>query len=59
MQSTGRHAEGTAVWFNKKKKGQRSYYPFIVAGLGGSCLAGAARIARDANGGATVRDPWR
>ena len=25
--STGRHAEGTAVGFNKKKKGARSYYP--------------------------------
>ena len=25
--STGRYAEGTAVGFNKKKKGQRSYYP--------------------------------
>ena len=25
--STGRFAEGTAVGFNKKKKGQRSYYP--------------------------------
>ena len=27
VQSTGRRAEGTAVGFNKKKKGQRSYYP--------------------------------
>jgi hypothetical protein len=27
--STGRWAEGTAVGFNKKKKGQRSYYPLI------------------------------
>lgn len=27
--STGRHAEGTAVGFNKKKKGQRSYYPLF------------------------------
>lgn len=25
--STNRHAEGTAIGFNKKKKGQRSYYP--------------------------------
>ncbi len=25
--STGRYAEGTAVGYNKKKKGQRSYYP--------------------------------
>lgn len=25
--STNRHAEGTSVGFNKKKKGQRSYYP--------------------------------
>lgn len=28
--STGRHAEGTAVGFNKKKKGERSYYPWFV-----------------------------
>jgi hypothetical protein len=27
--STGRAAEGTAVGFNKKKKGQRSYYPLF------------------------------
>lgn len=27
--STGRWAEGTAVGFNKKKKGQRSYYPLF------------------------------
>ena len=27
--STGRHAEGTAVGFNKHKKGQRSYYPLF------------------------------
>lgn len=27
--STGRHAEGTAVGYNKKKKGQRSYYPLF------------------------------
>ena len=26
---TGRSAEGTAVGFNKKKKGQRSYYPLF------------------------------
>jgi len=26
---TGRRAEGTAVGFNKKKKGQRSYYPLF------------------------------
>lgn len=26
---TGRHAEGTAVGFNKHKKGQRSYYPLF------------------------------
>lgn len=29
VQSTGRRAEGTAVGFNKKKKGQRSYYPLF------------------------------
>ena len=29
VQSTGRHAEGTAVGFNKKKKGKRSYYPLF------------------------------
>ena len=27
--STNRHSEGTAVGFNKKKKGQRSYYPLF------------------------------
>lgn len=27
--STGRHAEGTAVGFNKNKKGERSYYPLF------------------------------
>lgn len=27
--STGRFAEGTAIGFNKKKKGQRSYYPLF------------------------------
>jgi len=26
---TGRHAEGTAVGFNRNKKGQRSYYPLF------------------------------
>ena len=30
VQSTNRHAEGTAVGFNKKKKGQRSYYPLFA-----------------------------
>jgi hypothetical protein len=29
VQSTGRWAEGTAVGFNKKKKGARSYYPLF------------------------------
>ena len=29
VQNTGRHAEGTAVGFNKKKKGSRSYYPLF------------------------------
>jgi hypothetical protein len=29
VQSTRRHAEGTAVGFNKKKKGARSYYPLF------------------------------
>jgi hypothetical protein len=28
---TGRYAEGTAIGFNKKKKGQRSYYPLFCA----------------------------
>src|SRR5690606_19466228 len=34
--ATGRFAEGTAVGFNRKKKGQRSYYPLFctVAQLG-------------------------
>lgn len=30
VQSTNRHAEATAVGFNKKKKGQRSYYPLFA-----------------------------
>ena len=30
VQSTARHAEGTAVGFNKKKKGSRSYYPLFA-----------------------------
>jgi hypothetical protein len=30
VQSTTRHAEGTAVGFNKKKKGARSYYPLFA-----------------------------
>src|SRR5690606_11145387 len=29
VQSTKRRAEGTAVGFNKKKKGARSYYPLF------------------------------
>ena len=29
VQSTGRFAQGTAVGFNKKKKGARSYYPLF------------------------------
>ena len=29
VQSTGRHAEGAAVGFNKVKKGARSYYPLF------------------------------
>jgi Transposase DDE domain group 1 len=29
VQSTTRHAEGTAVGFNKQKKGARSYYPLF------------------------------
>ena len=29
VQSTRRHAQGTAVGFNKKKKGARSYYPLF------------------------------
>lgn len=36
VQSTGRSAEGTAVGYNNKKRGQRSYYPLFctVAQLG-------------------------
>ena len=30
VQSTKGHAEGTAVGFNKKKKGSRSYYPLFL-----------------------------
>ena len=29
VQNTKRHAEGTAVGFNKVKKGNRSYYPLL------------------------------
>lgn len=29
VQSTRRHAEGTAVGYNKKRKGDRSYYPLL------------------------------
>lgn len=29
VQTTGRKAEGSAIGFNKKKKGQRSYYPLF------------------------------
>ena len=29
VQSTRRHAEGTAVGYNKKRKGERSYYPLF------------------------------
>jgi len=29
VQSTTGHAEGTAIGFNKKKKGARSYYPLF------------------------------
>jgi len=37
--STGRFAEGTAVGFNRKKKGQRSYYPlFCTVALTGQVL---------------------
>lgn len=33
---TGKHAEGSAIGFNRKKKGQRSYYPLFctIAELG-------------------------
>jgi hypothetical protein len=31
VQSTKRHAEGTAVGFNKEKKGARSYYPLFCS----------------------------
>lgn len=38
--STGRAAEGTAVGFNRKKKGQRSYYPlFCTVAQTGQVLA--------------------
>ena len=39
VQSTRRHAEGTAVGFNKEKKGARSYYPlFCVVAQTGQVL---------------------
>lgn len=38
--STSRHAEGSAVGFNRKKKGQRSYYPlFCTIAQTGQVLA--------------------
>ena len=53
VQSTTRHAEGTAVGYNKKKKVARSYYPHLlhdrpdVAGPGLSSLQWQrARFAR-------------
>ena len=30
VQSTNRHAEGTAIGYNKNRKGARSYYPFVI-----------------------------
>ena len=40
---TSRFAEGTAVGFNRKKKGQRSYYPLFCTvaqtGAGARCVA--------------------
>ncbi|MGH8613350.1 MAG: hypothetical protein ACREYF_15385 [Gammaproteobacteria bacterium] len=57
---TGRVAEGTAVGFNRKKKGQRSYYPlfYTVAQTGqvldvlhrGSGADRTARVAPPADG---------
>jgi hypothetical protein len=39
VQSTKRHAEGTAVGFNKEKKGRRSYYPlFCTVAQSGQAL---------------------
>ena len=40
VQSTKRHAEGTAVGYNKKKKGARSYYPLFCT-VAGCPLGGA------------------
>jgi hypothetical protein len=37
---TGRYAEGTAIGFNKKKKGQRSYYPLVLYGRANRTGAG-------------------
>jgi len=57
VQSTRRAAEGTAVGFNKKRKGDRSYYPLfctvaqtgqalaLVVGTGRATLFGAAAAA--------------
>lgn len=40
VQSTKRHAEGTAVGYNRKKKGDRSYYPlFCTVAQTGQVLA--------------------
>jgi hypothetical protein len=39
VNGTNRHAQGTAVGFNKKKKGQRSYYPlYCTVGQTGQFL---------------------
>ena len=42
---TGKSAEGTAVGFNRKRKGQRSYYPlFCTVAQTGQVLGRAASL---------------
>jgi hypothetical protein len=43
VQSTKRHAEGTAVGFNKEKKGARSYYPLFCT-VAATCMIPKAGV---------------
>ena len=62
VQSTKRHAEGTAVGFNKEKKGARSYYPlFCTVAQTGQVLDVLHRSGNvhDAKGWSGIRDHLR
>ncbi len=59
--STGRRAEGTAVGFNRKKKGQRSYYPlFCTVAQTGEVLGVLHRSGNvhDSNGAIEFVSQW-